>query len=79
MATSSTRIFENYETEYLKVTKVAATNIELVDQLLPPLGEAVKPVGQLAQVCHRVVLAEREVDADRLPVPVPGGPLRAPG
>lgn len=34
MATS-TRVFDHYETEYLKLTKSAATDIELVDQLLP--------------------------------------------
>ena len=34
MATS-TRIFDHYEQEYLKLTKSAATEIEMVDQLLP--------------------------------------------
>ena len=32
---TSTRIFDHYETEYLKLTRHAATDIELVDQLLP--------------------------------------------
>ena len=35
MATSSTRVFDAYESEYLKLTKAAATDVELVDQLLP--------------------------------------------
>ena len=32
---TSTRVFDHYEAEYHKLTKAAATDIELVDQLLP--------------------------------------------
>ena len=56
MATS-TRIFDHYETEYLKLTRHAATDIELVDQLLPGAERdtTAKKASQTIQAAEEIV------------------------
>jgi len=54
---TSTRVFDHYETEYLKLTKAAATDIELVDQLLPGIerDSTAKTAKQAIEAAEEIV------------------------
>ena len=54
---TSTRVFDHYESEYLKLTKAAATDVEFVDQLLPGVerDETAKKATKAIEAAEEIV------------------------